>query len=103
LCGGNGIDGKDVSERYIAKSSPWIVIVSTPNAPEWSSGKIEREPEDTCLYKRLFLDYTYGLDKIYTREEIALAQKSPTWVKLAMSSTHWTLRQQYVLRRKVRK
>ncbi len=41
--------------------------------------KIEREPENTCLYKRLFLDYTYGIDKIYSREGIALAQKSPSF------------------------
>ena len=26
-------DARDVSERYIAKSNPWIVMVSTPNAP----------------------------------------------------------------------
>jgi late competence protein required for DNA uptake (superfamily II DNA/RNA helicase) len=25
---------RDVSERYIAKSNPWIVMVSTPNAPD---------------------------------------------------------------------
>ena len=68
-------DARDVSERYIAKSNPWIVMVSTPNAPDGLFEKIEREPEDTCLYKRLFLDYTYGLDKIYTREEIEKAQK----------------------------
>jgi hypothetical protein len=72
-------DARDVSERYIAKSNPWIIMVSTPNAPEGLFEKIEREPEHTCLYKRLFLDYTYGLDKIYTREEIALAQKSPSF------------------------
>ena len=28
-------DARDVSERYIAKSNPYIVMVSTPNAPEW--------------------------------------------------------------------
>jgi hypothetical protein len=72
-------DARDVSERYIAKSNPWIVMVSTPNTPDGLFDKIEREPEDSCLYKRLFLDYTYGLDKIYTREEIALAQKSPSF------------------------
>jgi hypothetical protein len=27
-------DARDVSERYIAKYNPWIVMVSTPNAPE---------------------------------------------------------------------
>ena len=54
-------------------------MVSTPNAPDGLFEKIEREQEDTCLYKRLFLDYTYGLDKIYTREEIALAKQSPSF------------------------
>ena len=73
-------DARDVSERYIAKSNPWIVMVSTPNAPDGLFEKIEREPEDTCLYKRLFLDYTYGLDKIYTRrEEIEKAKRSPSF------------------------
>ena len=72
-------DARDVSERYIAKSNPWIVMVSTPNAPDGLFEKIESEPEGTCLYKRMFFDYTYGLDKIYTREEIVLAQKSPSF------------------------
>jgi hypothetical protein len=72
-------DARDVSERYIAKSSPWIVMVSTPNAPDGLFEKIEREPEDTCLYRRLFLDYTYGLDRIYTREEIEKAKTSPSF------------------------
>ena len=89
-------DARDVSERYIAKSNPWIVMVSTPNAPDGLFEKIEREPEDTCLYKRLFLDYTYGLDRIYTREEIEKAKHlqllnenttSNIWVRLAMYST----------------
>ena len=72
-------DARDVSERYIAKSNPWIVMVSTPNAPDGLFEKIEREPEDICLYKRLFLDYTYGIDKIYTKEEIEKAKTSPSF------------------------
>ncbi|MGB7661966.1 MAG: hypothetical protein WBL67_04440, partial [Nitrososphaeraceae archaeon] len=72
-------DARDVSERYIAKSNPWIVMVSTPNAPDGLFDKIERESEETCLYKRMFLDYTYGLDRIYTSEEIALAKQSPSF------------------------
>jgi late competence protein required for DNA uptake (superfamily II DNA/RNA helicase) len=63
-------DVRHVSERYIAKSDPYIVMVSTPNAPDGLFEKIEKEPEDRCLYKRLKLDYTYGLGKIYTKEEI---------------------------------
>ena len=72
-------DARDVSERYIAKSNPWIVMVSTPNAPESLFEKVEREPEETCLYKRLFLDYTYGLDRIYTRGEVEKAKASPSF------------------------
>ena len=37
-------DAREVSERYIAKSNPWIVMVSTPNAPDGLFEKIEREP-----------------------------------------------------------
>jgi hypothetical protein len=54
-------------------------MVSTPNAPEGLFEKIEREPEKTCLYKRLSLDYTYGLNRIYTKEEIALVKQSPSF------------------------
>jgi hypothetical protein len=50
-------DARDVSERYIAKLNPWIVMVSTPNAPDGLFEKIEREPEDTCLAPFLNLFY----------------------------------------------
>jgi hypothetical protein len=41
--------------------------------------RIEKESEDTCIYKRLFLDYTYGIGKIYTAEEIEKAKASPSF------------------------
>jgi hypothetical protein len=72
-------NARDVSERYIAKSNPWIVMVSTPNAPEGLFERIEKEPESICLYKRLFLDYTFGLGRIYTEAEIAAAKQSPSF------------------------
>ena len=72
-------DARDVSERYIAKSNPYIVMVSTPNAPDQLFERIEKEAEDTCLYKRLFMDYTYGIGKIYTAQEIEKAKQSPSF------------------------
>ena len=57
--------------------------VSTPNAPDGLFEKIEMEPEDTCLYKRLQMDYRYGLDRIYTREEIEKAKASPSFEREA--------------------
>jgi hypothetical protein len=72
-------DVRHVSERYIAKSDPYIVMVSTPNAPDGLFERIEKEAEETCIYKRLFLDYTYGIDKIYTAEEIEKGKASPSF------------------------
>ncbi len=57
-------------------------MVSTPNAPDGLFERIEREPENSCLYKRLRLDYTYGLDKIYYREEIEKAKASPSFERV---------------------
>jgi hypothetical protein len=53
-------DERNVSERYIAKSNPYIVMISTPNAPGGLFDTMEREPEDTCMYKCIHLDYTCG-------------------------------------------
>ena len=72
-------DARDVSERYISKSNPYIVMVSTPNAPDGLFQNIEKESEDTCIYKRLLLDYTYGLERIYSTEEIDKAKQSPSF------------------------
>lgn len=77
-------------QRYIAKSNPWIVMVSTPNTPEGFFERIEKEPESTCLYKRLFLDYTYGLGKIYTEQEIAENRvHRPLNVNITSSMPDW--------------
>jgi hypothetical protein len=72
-------DVRHVSERYIGKSDPYIVMVSTPNAPNGLFEAIERESENSCEYKRICLDYTYGLDKIYASEEIEKAKCSPSF------------------------
>jgi hypothetical protein len=54
-------------------------MVSTPNAPDGLFERIEKEAENVCLYKRIFLDYTYGIGKIYTSEEIEKAKQSPSF------------------------
>ena len=68
---------RHVAERYIRKSDPYIVMVSTPNAPGGLFERIEKEPEESCLYKRLKMDYNYGLGRIYPVEEIEKAKQSP--------------------------
>jgi hypothetical protein len=68
-----------VSERYIVKSDPYIVMASTPNAPDGLFERIEKESDHICIYKHLFLDYTYGLGKISSKEEIDKAKQSPSF------------------------
>lgn len=72
-------NARSVAERYIAKSDPYIVMVSTPNLPGGMYESIEKEPNDKCLYHRLFLPYTVGLKKIYTPDDIERAKASPSF------------------------
>jgi hypothetical protein len=72
-------NARGVSERYIGKSDPYIVMVSTPNLPGGLFEKIELEDERTCIYHRIFLDYTVGLGKVYTHKEIEEAKSSPSF------------------------
>ena len=39
-------DVRHVSERYIGKSDPYIVMVSTPDRPDGLFARIEKEPEE---------------------------------------------------------
>jgi late competence protein required for DNA uptake (superfamily II DNA/RNA helicase) len=74
-----------VSERYIGKSDPIIVMVSTPHLPGGLFEKIELEDDKTCIYHRMFLPYTVGLGKVYTQQEIAEAMKSPSFQSIICS------------------
>jgi hypothetical protein len=61
---------RDVIERYIGKTDPYICLVSTPNAPGGLFEQIEKELFDTCIYKKLILLYHEGLGTIYSHDEI---------------------------------
>ena len=54
-------------------------MISTPNAPLGLFETIEKEPENECIYHRLKMDYTYGVGKIYSNEEIEKAKQSPSF------------------------
>lgn len=48
-------DARDVSERYIGKSDPYIIMVSTPNQPNGLFQRIEQEPADTVFVQTAIL------------------------------------------------
>jgi hypothetical protein len=56
---------RHVAERYIAKSDPFIVMVSTPNRPDGLFAKIEKEPFETCIYKKLL--YVRSAENLFCR------------------------------------
>jgi hypothetical protein len=72
-------NARDVAERYIAKSDPYIVMISTPNLPGGLFEAIEKEPDQDCIYNKVMLDYKVGVGKIYTKKEISMAQASPSF------------------------
>ncbi len=70
-------EARMVSERYIAKTDPHILMVSTPNLP---GGLYENmEAEEKSIYKRIAWNYEVGLNKIYTQEDIRKAKESPSF------------------------
>jgi hypothetical protein len=55
-----------VARGYIAKTNPWIVMVSTPNEPNSLFHQIEQmKSDEEAGFKRLFYLYERGLGKIY--------------------------------------
>jgi hypothetical protein len=70
---------RSVLERMIPRSNPYIALVSTPNIPGGLMERIKNEPDDLCIYKRLYLPYTVGLGKIFRAEEIEQAKKLPSF------------------------
>jgi len=64
----------DTTERYIGKADPIIILESTPNRPDGLFNQISNDPNS--LYTKIRLDYTIGLGKIYTEQEIARAKRS---------------------------
>jgi hypothetical protein len=72
-------DVRHVSERYIGKSDPYIVMVILQICQVHYLKRYRRNQKRLGIYKRLLMDYGYGLNKIYTTEEIEKAKKSPSF------------------------
>jgi hypothetical protein len=69
-------EARSAVEGASTKSDPWIVFVSTPNKPGGFIESFLNEPESK--YYKLKLDFTIGLGKIYTEDEIAQAKEDNT-------------------------
>lgn len=74
-----------VLERYIPKSNPWIVPITTPGMPGSLNERMDEEEEkakeknEEPRYKTFRFNWEWGLNKIYTWESIQTAMKSPSF------------------------
>ena len=71
---------RKVIERYIAKTNPFVYLVSTPGQPYGLFYELFREQtEEQCIYKRYEFDFTHGEGKIFTKQEIREQQGSDSF------------------------
>ncbi len=69
----------DVSQRYILKSNPWIVFVSTPNKDGDIMHKISLEKDS--LWTKLYFDYRVAVNHMWTPQEVEHMKLSPSFPK----------------------
>ncbi len=86
----NQFEVRSIIDRYVLKSDSMVALTSTPSHEGDLMDEIRKEPEETCMYKRLFMDYTVALDKLFTLDEINNARRtSPAFEReFALSFTH---------------
>lgn len=68
---------RKVIERYVAKTNPFVYLVSTPGQPYGLFYEIFEEEKEKSIYKQYKFDYTWGEGTIFTRQEIKKQMLSP--------------------------
>lgn len=70
-------EARSIAERYIPKSNPHLIMVSTPYNP---GGLYDTMDHEDSLYHLIEWNYEVGLQVgIFTQEQIEIAQKSPSF------------------------
>jgi hypothetical protein len=72
---GEQANARDVAERYISKSNPLIIWISTPNRPDGLFARMEAE--SPSMYTKIFWDWRVCVGKMFSMQEIEQAKKAP--------------------------
>jgi len=71
---------RTVIERYVAKTNPFVYLVSTPDKPYGLFYELFREQKkDDSIYKLYEFNYEWGLGTIFTKKEIKDQMRSPSF------------------------
>src|SRR5215208_2247814 len=86
----NQFEVRSIIDRYVLKSDSIVALTSTPSHEGDLMDEIRKEPEESCMFKRLYMDYTVALDKLFTLDEINNAKRiSPAFEReFNLSFTH---------------
>lgn len=86
----NQFEVRSIIDRYVLKSNSMVALISTPSHEGDLMDEIRKEPEQSCMYKRLFMPWQVALDKLYTIDEINNARRtSPAFEReFNLSFTH---------------
>jgi hypothetical protein len=86
----NQFEVRSIIDRYVLKSDSIVALISTPSHEGDLMDEIRKESDESCQYKRLFMDYTVTLDKLYSIDEINNARRtSPAFEReFNLSFTH---------------
>jgi hypothetical protein len=86
----NQFEVRSIIDRYVLKSDSMVALTSTPSHEGDLMDEIRKEPEESCMFKRLYVDYTVALDKLFTLDEINNAKRtSPAFEReFNLSFTH---------------
>ena len=94
---GQQLEARAVTEGYIPKTNPKIIMVSTPNRPDGLFATMEREIDNG--YMKLFLDYTVGIGKIYDAQTIEQEKSKEYFETGVQPQISWEARQRFPHRR----
>lgn len=70
---------RKVIERYVAKTNPFVYLVSTPGQPYGLFYEIFEEEKENSIYKQYKFNYEWGEGNIFTRTEIKEQMRSPSF------------------------
>jgi hypothetical protein len=86
----NLFEVRSIVDRYVLKSDSIVALTSTPSHEGDLMDEIRKEPEESCMFKRLYMDYAVALDKLFTPDEINNARRtSPAFEReFNLSFTH---------------
>ena len=74
-------DVMDANEGYWGKSNPFTIFNSTAKEPDGLMQRIEKQEDDKCNYKKLFILVDKLRGYIYTDEDIETASISPSYAR----------------------